>query len=295
MWYYSLNNQPVGPVDENELKVLFARGVINFDTLIWREGMPDWKRYGELTAAVPAVSPVSQTQIPGSYAAPLEPGRPKRAGLKSLFTWWLVTFILSVVAMAVIVLVDYQAIYGMDTSMMAGLSALMCIGYIPMIAYAVLQFILIYKLWKVVQDGYASTSAGKAVGFLFIPLFNYYWMFRAFWGLSKDLNGYIDRHFANRPELNLRRASGWISLTYLIFTLGGGLVGNIIYMQVLSQRMYTMMSIDSSLSTANLLAVMGPMMIFAGVFSIIGVVLLIAMFTDFYKTADSILEAEEHQ
>lgn len=295
MWYYSLNNQPVGPVDENELKALFARGVINFDTLIWREGMPDWKRYGELTAAVPDVSPVSQTHIPGSYAAPMEPGRPKRAGLKSLFTWWLVTFILSVVAMAIIVWANYQVINGMDTSMMAGLSALLCVSYIPSIAYVVLLCILIYKLWKVVQDGYASTSAGKALGFLFIPLFSYYWMFRAFWGLSKDLNGYIDRHFANRPELNLRKSSGWISLTYLIFTLGGGLVGNIIYMQVISQRMYTMMGIDSSLSTANLLAVMGPMMIFAGVFSVVAMVLMIAMFTDFYKTADSILEAEEHQ
>jgi hypothetical protein len=293
MWYYSFNNQPVGPVDENELKVLFARGVINFDTLIWREGMPDWKRYGEITMAVPSVSPVNQTSAV-NIAMP-EPGRPKRTGLKSLFTWWLVTLILSVVAMALIIWVDYQAINGMNTGMMAGLSALMCVSYIPFIAYVVLQFILIYKLWKVVQDGYASTSAGKAVGFLFIPLFNYYWMFRAFWGLSKDLNAYIDRHFANRPELNLRRASGWISLTYLIFTLGGGLVGNIIYMQTISQRLYTMTGIDPSFSTANLLAVLAPMMIFAGIFSVICLALMIAMFVDFYKTADSILEAEEHQ
>lgn len=295
MWYYSLNNQPVGPVDENELKALFARGVINFDTLIWREGMPDWKRYGELTAAVPTVSPVSQTQVPGSYAAPVEPGRPKRAGLKSLFTWWLITLILSMVVMAFVAWAEYQAINGMDTSMMAGLSALLCFSNIPSIAYVVLQCILIYKLWKVVQDGYASTSAGRAVGFLFIPLFSYYWMFRAFWGLSKDLNGYIDRHFANRPELNLRKSSGWISLTYLIFTLGGGLVGNIIYMQMISQRMSMMMNIDPSLSAANMMAVMAPMMIFVGIFSVVAMALMIAMFADFHKTADSILEAEEHQ
>jgi hypothetical protein len=66
-------------------------------------------------------------------------------------------------------------------------------------------------------------------------------------------------------------------------------------MQTISQRLYTMTGIDPSFSTANLLAVLAPMMIFAGIFSVICLALMIAMFVDFYKTADSILEAEEHQ
>ena len=49
-------------------------------------------------------------------------------------------------------------------------------------------------MWDSIQDGYARTSPGKAVGFLFIPLFNLYWIFLAIWGFSQDFNRYIKRH-----------------------------------------------------------------------------------------------------
>ena len=39
-WYYSENNQRVGPVDDAAFRALVAEGKIAADTLVWREGMP---------------------------------------------------------------------------------------------------------------------------------------------------------------------------------------------------------------------------------------------------------------
>ena len=46
MWYYTVNNQPVGPVDEEKLKQLLASQSINANTLVWKEGMAEWKPLG---------------------------------------------------------------------------------------------------------------------------------------------------------------------------------------------------------------------------------------------------------
>jgi hypothetical protein len=291
MWYYSLNNQPVGPIDEAELKALFARGVINFDTLIWREGMPEWKRYGEITMVAPGISPVSQ--LPAANVPMVEPGGPSRRGLKSLYLWWLITTLFTAVFMVFFFWLESSMLNGMDTAVLGGLSALMCVGYIPVLASVVLEYVLIYKLWKVVQDGFASTSAGKAVGFLFIPLFNYYWLFRAFWGLSKDYNRFIDRHFANRADLEVRRSASWISLTYLIFMFGGGIIYYIIYMGTIGSQILAN-NFSGSLDTSSMMAMMGPVFIYMAIYFVVQMVLVILMFADFHKTADSILAAEEH-
>lgn len=49
--------------------------------------------------------------------------------------------------------------------------------------------------WEIIQDdGFAMTTPQKAVGFLFIPIFNLYWVFVAYYGLSKQINEYIARH-----------------------------------------------------------------------------------------------------
>src|SRR5262249_4663108 len=49
------------------------------------------------------------------------------------------------------------------------------------------------KAWNQIQDGHAQTSAGQAVGFLFIPFFNLYWIFVALYGLAVDMHRYVVR------------------------------------------------------------------------------------------------------
>ena len=63
------------------------------------------------------------------------------------------------------------------------------ITFLPITVPAVvLSCIVHYKCWKAVPKEIARTTPGKAVGFLFIPFFNFYWAFVSYQGLAEDLN-----------------------------------------------------------------------------------------------------------
>jgi len=64
---------------------------------------------------------------------------------------------------------------------------------LTLVGALVLFYVLLYKAWNQIQDGHARTSASKAVGFLFIPFFNLYWLFVAIYGLAWDLHNYVVR------------------------------------------------------------------------------------------------------
>jgi hypothetical protein len=66
----------------------------------------------------------------------------------------------------------------------------------------VILCILLYRAWQSIQDGNARTTPGKAVGFTFIPLFNLYWFFVAWYGFAQDYNRYIERYAITVPKLN---------------------------------------------------------------------------------------------
>ena len=68
-------------------------------------------------------------------------------------------------------------------------------GFLLLIAANVLLLILFYRLWRFTidksqQNGLVPSinSPAKAVGFLFIPLFALYWVFKVFAQLPKNLN-----------------------------------------------------------------------------------------------------------
>jgi len=89
---------------------------------------------------------------------------------------------------------------------------------IALFIYAeVMACVLLYKAWKVIQDGHARTSPGKAVGFLFIPFFNLYWIFQAYWGFAKDYNAYIERHHnVSEGGISIPRVSANLFLAFCI-------------------------------------------------------------------------------
>ena len=65
-----------------------------------------------------------------------------------------------------------------------------------------------------IQAGGVRTTPGKAVGFLFIPFFNLYWVFTTYVGLAKDWN----RVMASYPNLaHGPRLSTGLMTTYAIF------------------------------------------------------------------------------
>ena len=48
--------------------------------------------------------------------------------------------------------------------------------------------LILHKLWSLIPTHKAKTTPDKAVGFLFVPFFNFYWNFVAIHGLAKALN-----------------------------------------------------------------------------------------------------------
>lgn len=69
-WFYESEGQQQGPVSERDLDRLLAEGKITPNTLVWQEGMPDWRplRDARPSAAVPP--PFSSGAPTGEGATP---------------------------------------------------------------------------------------------------------------------------------------------------------------------------------------------------------------------------------
>lgn len=69
------------------------------------------------------------------------------------------------------------------------------------ITFTVLHLLSIAKNWGSIQDSQSTVSVGKAIGFLFIPFFNYYWIFKVWGGFPKEYNAFIDRNNLAAPKI----------------------------------------------------------------------------------------------
>jgi hypothetical protein len=88
--------------------------------------------------------------------------------------------------------------------------------------------VLIHKMWKAIPQSAARTTPGKAVGYLFIPVFNLYWWFQAVWGWSQDWNSYVRSSFRSvESEGKLVRVSEALPLWIAVFSAIGGTIGTI--------------------------------------------------------------------
>lgn len=68
-WYYAVGGDRKGPVEESALRALTDAGVVQPDTLVWREGMADWE---PAFRHVPGLAP----RAPGASNVRSYPGAP---------------------------------------------------------------------------------------------------------------------------------------------------------------------------------------------------------------------------
>lgn len=62
LWYYELHGQPVGPLTAKEFQRLIADRKIWMDTLVWREGLTDWRPCREaIRVPAPLIAPTPPT------------------------------------------------------------------------------------------------------------------------------------------------------------------------------------------------------------------------------------------
>lgn len=105
---------------------------------------------------------------------------------------------------------------GIRTGFPDGATNLFYLAIVPLVYGWVFMTVLLYKSWDAIQDVHARTTPGKAIGFLFIPFFDFYWVFPAIWGLAKDFNSYLRRKSIYTPVL-----PEGLFLTYCILSFAG--------------------------------------------------------------------------
>lgn len=111
------------------------------------------------------------------------------------------------------------ALHVMDEPNIVGL--ILILLYLPIaITSTVLWAILHYKCWKAIPERFRSISAGRAVGFMFIPLFNFYWVFVSFPRLADDLASWQRSMGYSNPTRVKGLAVTYGILFVLSFTLG---------------------------------------------------------------------------
>ncbi len=97
-WFYATGSIPTGPVSVEDLRRLLQSGMINTDTMVWREGLPSWITFRESgldqgSSSISATTASKETVL-------RQPARhsPRRRGLL-LITSMVVTLILGSIGM----------------------------------------------------------------------------------------------------------------------------------------------------------------------------------------------------
>ena len=74
-------------------------------------------------------------------------------------------------------------------------------GNIFLIGSVIIELLMYYKMWNAIQDSEVFVSPGKAVGFLFVPIFNIYWALSTITGFAEDYNEFIRRNSIKTKDL----------------------------------------------------------------------------------------------
>lgn len=284
MWYYRFNDQPTGPVNEETIDSLIDDKSIQPETLVWREGMPGWLPASAtdlvcLLKDLPAEIP----PLPQSAAE-------KRKSNRPVYIAWLATNAFIPLLLIVSCFSNFLVEWVAQKGLMVAYITLLGLLTLPAVASLVLELVVLYRNWCIIQDGRASTTPGRVVWFQFIPLFNLYWMFKAYWGLARDNNRFIERYFSSRPELQVRRSKPGLALASIIFNLVGSILVGFIAWIVLLVAAYESISSHggTQFQSASQIIVYMEMG-----FGLIDWLLMTLMVIDLYRSGDSILQAEQ--
>ena len=225
-WFYLNAEEQVGPYPGEQLHELIASGAIQRNTLLWTEGMEEWLPAEQIDnlfpeTVAPVTQVVAQAQVTtGTVASPevgnnypLPPFPIKKANF-GLHIW--MGLIIPLIAGGIL-LIALTIIGGSSAAepegvpsdgAAAGFAIILLftlpILYILPIVGAIIGYVHLYRAWTILQPGMAQTTPGQAIGFLFIPFFNLYWIFIAYKGFATDWNrimsSYEDTKHA--PKMN---------------------------------------------------------------------------------------------
>jgi hypothetical protein len=266
-WHLLQEGQQYGPYSGEQLLQFAQEGRIVRESMVWAAGMENWVLAADvegLFPPAPAVGPaIAPWALPGAPKPAWMTGGSARivarsgalAGRMSVqmaqqvggeryptldaksADFGLVAGLLGGgVALLIVAtwlflsgLVDKATAQGSQV-MMA--SALIFIGVACMVVGVILNYVYLARLWSYLRHGRPRTTPCRAVGLLFVPLFNLYWIFVAVHGLAQDWN----RITSQFTDLNRAPKMGeGLFLAYCICAIMVFPVGLILWFPVMAQ------------------------------------------------------------
>jgi len=194
-WHYlDAQNQQQGPITGAQLQALTAQGQIIQTTQVWTDGLEAWIAASQVEGLFAA--PTEQEPAQSAYTAPTTDPTPTGGKYPSTIVTGasfgkLIGLFIGAVGF---IIIGFMVASSPEDNLVTAGTGIAIIGYIMLLIFSVLPYIYLYKAWKCLQPGGATITPGKAVGFLFIPLFNYYWIFVAMGGLPRQWNEIMDRY-----------------------------------------------------------------------------------------------------
>lgn len=125
--------------------------------------------------------------------------------------WFIYFTVLTALAMKALVITHSNADYSLYQRVS---SSTLLVHYALMITDAICTLSLIYMIWKLIENKTARVTAGVALGYMFIPFYNFYWGFIAYVGWIDDTNKYLEQ---KQSDIRLERNAGVI--LYIIMML----------------------------------------------------------------------------
>tara|TARA_R110000850_G_scaffold14189_16_gene45506 strand:+ start:1661 stop:2530 length:870 start_codon:yes stop_codon:yes gene_type:complete len=247
-YFYTTNGRQVGPIEGTQVLLLAQQGQILVTDNLWAEGMAEWLP----AAAFNQLAPVFQRQDPavqdpsvevkegasivrepsltrpGVILMPREEEVPERYRKGAKFGLLMTLLSLGVLCYAARFagLVTIGDISSSASPEMPELSSKMGLLYLAamtfamvfLVSYSIVSLVYLHRVWSHIQElGTARTTPGKAIGFLFIPFFNLYWMFIAYSAWAEDFNKYSEGMGADY----VRRASPGLGIAFCVLALLG--------------------------------------------------------------------------
>ncbi len=146
---------------------------------------------GPVAVSVPAA--LSPPAAPLSLGQSSSPGRFLAVTDVKRLSSWFTLFWVCMLAGAVLLLPLLMTTGFAVPFRLTGGEILVVSWFCCAVAAVVSYCLILHKLWTLIPANTARTTPVKAVGLLFIPLFNFYWNFVAFHGLAESLNALLKK------------------------------------------------------------------------------------------------------
>lgn len=198
-----MDGQSFGPVDFRELRSLAIERKLLGHHLVWKSGTDEKQAAGSVLGLIPTRKreptpiPPSDVSDQDPYAAPktrtIWDGPPGGMYLPHLHPANLLLFFLTLIVPGGLIYLC-QTIANENTR-----TFLYSLAVLGLVAWLALAVIYLHRAWDMMKMFGAHLTGGKAVRFLFLPIFNALWCFIVVFGWAKLWNYNVRNHPGLQP------------------------------------------------------------------------------------------------